>query len=183
MKKEKPHVSNNSGNNEWYTPAPYIESARRVMGGIDLDPASCEIANTWINAGKIYTKEDDGLQYEWSGKVWMNPPYGRPLITQFVSKLVQSKDVEQAVVLTNNATETAWAQMLLKESSAVCFPRNRIKFWNESAAPVNTPLQGQMICYIGDWFDLFLLEFSRYGPVYKDSFKQLVRSARWAPKP
>jgi hypothetical protein len=33
-----------SGNKEWYTPSDYIERARRVLGVIDLDPASSEFA-------------------------------------------------------------------------------------------------------------------------------------------
>ncbi len=40
---------------EWYTPGRYVELARQVMGSIDLDPASNELAQTWIKAKTFYS--------------------------------------------------------------------------------------------------------------------------------
>src|SRR5690606_446129 len=68
------HVSNNSGENEWYTPPCYIESARVVMGEIDLDPASSQAANKIIKAKKFFDEQADGLSKSWGGNIWMNPP-------------------------------------------------------------------------------------------------------------
>ena len=140
----RPHVARNTGENEWYTPEPIINVARAAMGGIDLDPATSVQANESVKAPHIFTVEDDGLAHEWHGRVWMNPPYNRVLIERFVSKLLASEGVTQAVVLVNNATETAWAQALLGAASAVCFPSGRVRYLAPDGVR-NTPLQGQMI--------------------------------------
>ena len=81
------HVANNSGNDEWYTPKEYVDSARKVMGSIDTDPASCKTAQAWIKSGIYYDEKSDGLKQKWSGNVWLNPPYSQPLIANFSEAL------------------------------------------------------------------------------------------------
>lgn len=164
----KPHVSNNSGNNEWYTPTEYIDAARFVMGGIDCDPASSIVANRTVGASTFYTEENDGLAWDWHGRVWMNPPYAQPLISQFCEKLVDEVQlgmVVQACVLVNNATDTRWGQLLIDNAAAVCFVRRRIRFLDMDGNPSGAPLQGQMVAYFGQNVSRFTDAFAAFGVV------------------
>jgi len=165
---DKPHVTHNSGNNEWYTPPEYIEAAHGVMGQIDLDPASSDLANKTVRAATYYTVENNGLFFDWAGCVWMNPPYSSDSIGSFCKKLaehVQEGDVTEACVLVNNATETGWFNTILDIASAVCLIKGRVKFIDTDGNPSGAPLQGQIVLYIGESTEQFASEFSKFGRI------------------
>lgn len=163
---KKAHVAHNSGQNEWYTPAAFIEAARQVMGGIDLDPASSEIANRTVKATRYFTAEDNGLAQDWPAcRIWMNPPYAQPLISQFSEKIADAADAgAEAVVLVNNATETVWFQRMLKSANALCFPQSRVRFLDPEGNP-GAPLQGQAVLYFGSNVSGFTASFRGFGGI------------------
>lgn len=168
-RKSKPaHVSANSGVQEWYTPPSILGVARAVMGGIDLDPASCLAANKNVKAKRFYSEKDNGLANKWAGRVWMNPPYANKLVMAFSEKLVRElgAGVKEACVLVNNATETAWGQMLLRYASCVCLIEGRVKFLDVAGEPSAAPLQGQMLLYFGPGWRKFHEAASSIGVVY-----------------
>lgn len=99
------------------------------MGDIDLDPLSCTSKTKLYRQGGILTKEEDGLKQSWFGRIFMNPPYRRRVVSRFIEKLIVefiNRNVfAEAIVLTNNATETKWFQDMLDYSNAVCFHKGR----------------------------------------------------------
>jgi len=157
-----------TGNNEWYTPPRFIEAARRVMGCIDLDPASSDAANTIVDAERHYTKEEDGLTKKWYGRVWLNPPYARGLCASFIDKLESEwhrGDVVEAITLTHASTDTAWCQKLMHLARAICLIKGRICFIDPATMEVKegSPLQGTLIAYLGDHPSWFRAVFKEYG--------------------
>lgn len=154
-----------TGENEWYTPAEYLDLAREVLGEIDLDPASSDIAQERVNAARYFTKDDDGLKQDWIGRVWLNPPYAQPHIADFVSKMVAERRAERvtaAIMLTHNYTDTAWFHQAVSVADAICFMRGRVKFTDASGA-VAAPTQGQAFFYFGSDVAAFGTRFSKIG--------------------
>lgn len=160
------HVSNNSGEIEWYTPREYIELARKVMGSIDIDPASSKAANKTVKATKYYTMTTDGLKKEWHGNVWMNPPYENGLVSTFVTNLageIGNGNITQAVVLVNNATDTKWFVEFAASMTMLCLKTGRIAFVNEGGEAIKGALQGQVFGYYGKRQKSFASAFADVG--------------------
>lgn len=156
-----------TGENEWYTPAEFVERARRTLGGFDLDPASSALAQERIQAAAFFDEQSKGLAQEWRGRVWMNPPYSKELIPQFMAKLREEYEagrVSAAITLTHNYTDTRWFQDAACAASAICFPRGRIRFVSPTGEEAS-PTQGQAFCYFGDDVAAFVREFGSVGLV------------------
>lgn len=160
--------------NEWYTPAKYIEAARTVMGGIDLDPASCEIANKTVKAMTYYSKEQNGLMQPWYGRVWCNPPYGRTKGNNamshqqaFAEKLQREfimGKVEDAILLSLGNPGSLWFQPLF--DYIICYHRGHIHFDRPdgTVGDFGFPLA---FVYFGPNEQLFIDTFSKFGRIVR----------------
>ena len=151
--------------NEWYTPPVYLDAARAVLGGIDLDPASCAEANEMVAAARFFTEDDDSLYLDWHGRIWLNPPYGR-IAGDFVSRLVdqhRAGNVTAAVALVNaHCTDTSWFQALWDH--LLCFTDHRINFLNGTEERSGST-HGSVFAYLGSDWDIFKAEFTQFGAV------------------
>jgi hypothetical protein len=155
---------------EWHTPAKYVNAARRVMNGIELDPASCELANMTIKAGRYFDIASDGLTQKWTANsVWLNPPYcksgsvsNQELWTCKLIAEYEAGNTQEAILLVNAATETAWFQRLY--AYPVCFVKGRIHF-NSPTGVTTGPTTGQAFIYFGSNAKRFISVFSQFGKV------------------
>jgi hypothetical protein len=154
-----------TGETEWFTPAEYIEKVRRVLGKIDVDPASCKEAQRVVKAKRFYTRKDDGLKKVWKGTVFLNPPYEGKSIAAFSAKLLAEMDagnVSAAIMLTNGYTDSGWFHNLGRPSNALCLTLSRIKFVSPKGDK-RAPTNGQCFFYYGDKRERFLSEFEDVG--------------------
>jgi len=144
-----------------------------VLGGLDLDPFSSDSANEVVLAKRYFTIDDNAFLQEWHAKnVWMNPPYSRGVCAMAVDKLVlefNDRRVENAVALTNNATDTKWFKVLAGAAAAVCFTDHRIAFWNLDCKKVSGNTRGQtfhLLTRSSSVAERFAEEFRKYGLVF-----------------
>lgn len=180
-------INQTSGEFEYYTPPAIIEAARRVMGGIDLDPASSITANARIRAGDYYGNCPegfrDGISLPWQGRIWLNHPFGRAEKAcsaschkehqhhdrdwhgnaAWINKLVKefrAGRVTQACCITYACTSEAWFTPLLHHPQCFLVPRTNYLLPDGTVKKGVT--KGSVVTYFGKNVD-FASEFMKFG--------------------
>ena len=106
---------------EWYTPKWIFDA----LGEFDLDPCS-PIDRPFDTAKVHYSKNDDGLSKVWTGRVWLNPPYSRILLRQFVERLAAHNN--GIALLVNRTDNLLFQEVIFPSADSMLFMRHRVKF-------------------------------------------------------
>lgn len=122
----------------WSTPDDFFKMVDREFS-FELD-----VCATKDNAKCLayYTFEDDGLLQDWSGRCWMNPPYGRE-IGKWVAKAFNS-DCDVVVGLLPARTDTKWFHDYIYGKAEIRFIKGRLKF---GCAKNNAPFPSMLVIW------------------------------------
>ena len=160
-------INQDSGKVEYYTPSWIIESAREVMGSIDLDPASNAKANETVKAWLYYHKSVDGLACDWFENVWLNHPFSRKGNRFWIQKLIKefTEDrVKQACCITFASTSEKWFQPLMQYPQ--CYFNKRVNYIDGlTGKEVKGVTKGSVVTYLGPNVQKFYEVFKQYGNV------------------
>lgn len=133
---------------EWYTPSWVFEA---LAVEFDLDPCSPGAPPSTVPARKLFTKADNGLAREWSGSVWLNPPFSSK--RAWYERLLAHGD---GIALMPAKTETHDLQLYMGAADLLIFVKGRIYFERGSRPGGNgvggittTPPFGIVLCAYG----------------------------------
>jgi hypothetical protein len=149
------HVVGSDKDRDFYgTPSEWIERCRRVMSGIELDPASCREANEKVvKAVRFFDEKMDALKRSWEcSTLFLNPPYSPILTKKFAAKFRnewESGKIRQAIILVNNTTETGAFDMFSRCATAHAYPRKRIQFIGVEGRSKTQNTRAQTFFYCG----------------------------------
>ena len=135
------HQSARMKKDEWLTPPSII----RACGEFDLDPCA-PVVRPWEMARHHFTIQDNGLQKEWEGRVWCNPPYGLEA-EKWLRKLA---DHGNGIALIFARTETKmFFDQVWSRADAVFFFKGRLYFHHVdgSKASANAGAPSCLIAY------------------------------------
>lgn len=125
-------LSNQSGGtDEWATPQDFYDVVNAEFG-FDLDVCALDSS---AKCARYFTPDTDGLAHEWTGTVWMNPPYGDVIATWMAKAFESAKAGATVVCLVPARTDTGWFHDYAFPGQ-VRFIKGRLRFGEaEASAP------------------------------------------------
>lgn len=120
------HQSAKSQTVTWLTP-PEIIMALGGWRSFALDPCAAPLPRPWPTACRMNALEDaDGLGIEWTGRVFMNPPYTSAELYRWLAKMA---DHDEGTALIFARTETrAFERFVWARASGLLFLYGRLHF-------------------------------------------------------
>jgi len=146
------------GKDEWYTPPEIFEALGTEF---DLDP--CHPATEiFVPARTKY--HERGLEREWYGSVWMNPPFGGrngyfPWIKKFI-------DHGNGIGLITALTSSEGFHKYIPQMDAICFPKGKTRFYESLNKRGGCPTTGIVLFALGK-NSCEVLEKSELGIYFK----------------
>lgn len=156
MGKLTPLMSSATG--EWNTPNWLYGQVMEFLGSEASDPCPDLPAEL----------RRDAFSYEWSGNIYLNPPYGRS-IGKWINKLLSSP-IDEAILLLPARVDTRWFQPLFERADYLCFIKGRLHF-NDLPDPLARAPFPSVLVYLGHRPASFYLAFQDLG--------QMVRPVRF----
>lgn len=129
---------------EWYTPR-YIFDALGVT--FDLDVAAPDGGPKHVPARNYFSIGHDGLQQEWFGLVWMNPPFGHQRTKR--EWLKRFFEHGNGIALLPDRTSAPWFQEFAPLADAICFVSPKIKFERPDGSLGQSPGTGTALLASG----------------------------------
>jgi site-specific DNA-methyltransferase (adenine-specific) len=121
-----------SRTDEWATPRETFDALEAEFGPFELDPAA-SVENA--KCPRFYTRADDGLTREWTGRVFLNPPYGREMPAWMAKAWEASQTTAELVVcLVPARTDTGWWHRYAMRGDYRLLP-GRLHFGGADRAP------------------------------------------------
>jgi hypothetical protein len=102
----------------WITPKFIIDD----LGPFDLDPCESDL-QPWPCADLGYKR--GGLGRPWNGFVWLNPPFHRYEVAQWIGKLAAHNN---GIALVHARTEAEWFEPIWRCASTIGFLTERLHF-------------------------------------------------------
>lgn len=119
------HHSARAQTTVWLTP-PFVLDAVGGADSFDLDPCAAPLPRPWPTARQMVALPDDGLAVDWSGRVWLNPPYSSAEIARWLERLA-AHGMGTALIFARTETH-AWHRHVWGSASGLLFLEGRLHF-------------------------------------------------------